>query len=103
MTVVAPVFEKRLTAIAHDMRAHIEQAGAAYSYRRLSRGLEICLNKPDPHQPARYRLAAARTGQPPSPQELDILSEAFGAHGDWAVATKKDRHVAEITWRQIAD
>lgn len=92
--------EPILSRIAHDMRAHINQVGAAYSYRRLAKGLEICLNHPDAHRTDRWRLAAARTGQPPSPEELEILSEAFGAHGEWVRTAKSDRHVAEIFWRQ---
>lgn len=101
----------KLQNIAAEMRALIVTAGAAYSHQRLTRGLEIVLQrKLEDTGAIRWRLALARTGVAPSPEEIAICRDAFNVPvGSEDTTSTKERtnaktsttttwHVVEVCW-----
>lgn len=98
-----------LDRIAGEMLQMITQTDARWVHRRLSRGLEIVIQRTG----SRYRLAIARQGTWPSDDELAVVAKRFNATAaaDFPErTTKKFRnpktdteityHVIQIEWTE---
>ena len=96
----------KLQQLAADMRHIIDTTGAAYCHHKLSRGLELVLQRTD----RRYRLALGRTDTAPSDTEIELCMDAFnvpaGAEPHHVVKIRQGKtgkliyHVAELTWTE---
>lgn len=96
----------KLQQLAADMRHIIDTTGAAYCHHKLSRGLEIVLQRTG----RRYRLALGRTDTAPSDTEIELCMAAFnvpaGAEPHHVVKIRQGKtgkliyHVAELTWTE---
>jgi hypothetical protein len=63
----------KLQQIASDMRTMLATTNARYVHHRLSRGLELVLERTEPG----FRLALGRTDAPPSDVEIELCQAAF--------------------------
>ena len=96
----------KLTQLAADMRHIIDTTGATYCHHKLSRGLELVLQRTG----RRYRLALGRTDTAPSDTEIELCMDAFnvpaGAEPHHVVKIRQGKtgkliyHVAELTWTE---
>ena len=96
----------KLTQLATQMRQIVDNTGAAYCHRKLSRGLELVLQRTD----RGYRLALGRIDTAPSDTEIELCIAAFnvpaGAEPHHIVKIRQGTtgqltyHVAELTWTE---
>ena len=96
----------KLQQLAADMRHIIDTTGAAYCHHKLSRGLELVLQRTD----RGYRLALGRIDTAPSDTEIELCIAAFnvpaGAEPHHIVKIRQGKtgrltyHVAELTWTE---
>lgn len=111
MTTMTKTKPSALDTIADTMRRHILDAGAAYSHRRLERGLELVLQRHvEQDGKVRWRLALGRTDVAPSEDEIAICMRAFSVpvgteHSKRSIERKNAKtsaintwHVAEMYW-----
>ena len=100
-----------LKQIAQEMRAILDGPGAAWVHRRLSRGLEIVLQREE----RQYRLALGRLDTWPSLAEIIVCRQAFAVpHGTEPKRIEKKRpsrvspgfahdltvYVVELLWQE---
>lgn len=96
----------KLATIAADMRQMLDQTDATYTHHKLSRGLELVLQRTG----RGYRLALGRTDTAPSDTEIELCVAAFdvpaGAEPNRTTKTRPGKsgaityHVAELTWTE---
>lgn len=99
----------KLEQMAQEMRQFLTQTQARWVHRKLSRGLEIVLQRTDDQ----WRLALARSETWPSDDEVLICAKAFGVPAPDEVDPKPRRkarrvsrtqseawYVMEIFWRE---
>lgn len=96
----------KLTQLAADMRHIIDTTGATYCHHKLSRGLELVLQRTG----RGYRLALGRMDAAPSDTEIELCIAAFnvpaGAEPNRTTKTRPGKtgtltyHVAELTWTE---
>ena len=96
----------KLATIAAGMRQMLDQTDATYTHHKLSRGLELVLQRTG----RGYRLALGRTDTAPSDTEIELCVAAFdvpaGAEPNRTTKTRPGKsgaityHVAELTWTE---
>lgn len=96
---------KKLVEIAREMRAAVAAGGWRLVW--LPKGLEIGLHRKE----ERFRLVVRREGVFPSEQEIEIVSQAFGAPVgteparrvvlDWSKGYKRSMYVVELGWTEL--
>lgn len=93
----------KLERMAAEMRAMLTDTSARWVHRRLSRGLELVLQRTD----ERWRLALARAETWPSNEEIAVCKAAFQVPDPVDEEYKMGSHrrslyVVEMFWRELA-
>lgn len=91
---------QKLELLAAEMRGLLQDSQARWVHRRLSRGLEIVLQRNE----ERWRLALARADTWPANEEIEICRRAFAVPEltaeDYRLTQKGRLFVVETWWRE---